>query len=82
MIKSCQNGGQKIQRNELKTKNHYDMNLKEINVKDLKIGNTLINLGEVLEIEDHPSYYSIVILRNNEKQVHKFFIGQKVVICP
>lgn len=43
--------------------------MKEINFKGLKIGDTLINLGEVLEIEEYTVFYSIVIFRNNEKQV-------------
>ena len=54
--------------------------MKKINLKDLKIGDTLLNLGEVLEIEEHPVFYSIVIFRNNEKQVFKFLEKQKLFI--
>jgi len=55
-------------------------NIKEINVKNLKISDILINLGEVLEIKNHSTFYSIIIFRNNEKQVFKFLDEQILFI--
>lgn len=56
------------------------MNIKEINVNALEIGNILINLGKVLEIEEQPTCYSVVITRNKEKQVFKFSLNENLTI--
>lgn len=55
-------------------------NLIQVSIKNLKVGNILINLGEVLEIEKQSNCFSVVISRNNEKQVFKFFEDQKLLI--
>lgn len=54
--------------------------MKELNIKDLKVGDTLVNLGQVLEIEEKSGCFFIVIARNNEKQVFKFFSDVHLVI--
>lgn len=41
-------------------------------ISDLKPGDIILNLGEVLEIEENPEIYSIIIFRMNQKQVFKF----------
>lgn len=56
------------------------MNLKEIKINELKVGNTLINLGQVLEIEEKSECFFVVIARNNEKQVFKFLSDVILII--
>lgn len=46
--------------------------IKIIHISELKTGSILANLGEILEIQELENYYSIIILRMNEKQVLKF----------
>lgn len=46
--------------------------LKEISMASLKTGDLIINLGEVLEIDEQVNIYSIVVFRNNQKQVFTF----------
>ncbi|WP_316811717.1 hypothetical protein [Pedobacter heparinus] len=41
-------------------------------ISDLEPGDSILNLGEVLEIEENKEIYSIIILRMNQKQVFKF----------
>jgi hypothetical protein len=60
--------------------NRKTMNLKEIKINELKVGDTLINLGQVLEIEEKSDYLFIVISRHNEKQVFKFSPIENLVI--
>lgn len=49
--------------------------LPEIKIKqisEVKIGETVANLGEILEIEKTTDFYSLIIARLGEKQVIKF----------
>ncbi|MNY17368.1 hypothetical protein D3C86_1506860 [compost metagenome] len=41
-------------------------------ISDLKPGDHILNLGEVLEIEESPEMYAIIIFRMTQKQVFKF----------
>lgn len=41
-------------------------------ISDLALGDKIINLGKVLEIEESAEFYAIIILRMNQKQVFKF----------
>lgn len=47
-------------------------NLKTIPISNLSIGDSLINLGIVLEILERHDCYSLVIDRMEERQVWKF----------
>ncbi|QDW25153.1 hypothetical protein FFJ24_010155 [Pedobacter sp. KBS0701] len=55
-------------------------NLKQIKAKDLKVGNYLINLGQVQDIDKDPDYYHVVIVKHNEKQRYKFLPGEDLLI--
>ncbi len=46
--------------------------LKTIPLSELKVGEILVNLGELLEIEEQEEYFTLVISRIGEKQVFKF----------
>ncbi|TDO20919.1 hypothetical protein [Pedobacter duraquae] len=50
-----------------------------IDIKHLKIGDELVNLGKVLEIEILPNKFSVVIYRLNQKQVF-FFNSDDILI--
>lgn len=50
-----------------------------IDIKDLKIGDELVNLGKVLEIEILQNKFSVVIYRLNQKQVF-FFNSDDILI--
>lgn len=41
-------------------------------ISELRTGDSILNLGEVLEIEENAETYAIIILRMNQKQVFKF----------
>lgn len=51
-----------------------------ININDIEVGNNIVNLGEVLEIDEHKEQFSIVILRHNQKQVFKFMKDEQLHI--
>lgn len=51
-----------------------------INIKDIEVGNNIVNLGEVLEIDEHNEQFSIVILRHHQKQVFKFLKDEQLHI--
>ncbi|MBT2563747.1 hypothetical protein J7E50_05380 [Pedobacter sp. ISL-68] len=53
--------------------------LKQIRTRELKVGDYLINLGMVLEIEQNADDYSVVV-GVHEKQVFKFFPGAELLI--
>ena len=41
-------------------------------ISELKPGDNILNLGEVLEIEESPEMYAVIIFRMTQKQVFKF----------
>lgn len=43
-----------------------------VTISDLKKGDIILNLGEVLEIEESPELYAVIIHRMNQKHVIKF----------
>lgn len=54
---------------------HLKFNPELIEVKaisELKPGDKILNLGEVLEIEESPEIYAVIIFRMTQKQVFKF----------
>lgn len=53
---------------------------KVVAVDKLQIGDVLINLGQILEIEERDNYYWLVIDRMNERQVWKFYNTDKLII--
>ncbi|ALR29244.1 hypothetical protein ATE47_01280 [Chryseobacterium sp. IHB B 17019] len=46
----------------------------------LQIGNYIINLGRVHEIDKDFDYYHITIAKFNETQIHKFLPGEELII--
>lgn len=46
--------------------------LKKINISELQQDDFIVNLGEVLEIEELPNTFTVVISRMSEKQVFTF----------
>lgn len=46
--------------------------IKITQISEVKIGETVANLGEILEIEKAADFYSLIIARLGEKQVIKF----------
>lgn len=56
------------------------LNLKIIPITDLKPGHTLVNLGELLEVEEQNGYFVLVISRLEEKQVFKFERDTRLMI--
>jgi len=54
--------------------------VKEISVSILRKGDFIINLGEVLEIEELTNLFSVVIFRNNQKQVFTFNKAEKLLL--
>lgn len=54
---------------------HLKFNPELIQIKPisaLRPGDKLLNLGEVLEIEESPEIYALIIYRMTQKQVFKF----------
>lgn len=56
-----------------------DMN-RTININNIEVGNEIVNLGEVLEIDEQEEQFSIVISRHNQKQVFKFLKDEQLHI--
>lgn len=54
--------------------------LKVVYISEIKKGNMLINLGKVLEIDEHPNHTNLIIFRLNEKHVVKFGKGDMLII--
>ncbi|MDQ0966840.1 hypothetical protein QFZ20_002243 [Flavobacterium sp. W4I14] len=55
-------------------------NLKQIKARDLKIGNYLVNLGLVQEIEIKPDCDTVVLKINNEQHTFNFLPGSDLII--
>lgn len=53
---------------------------KNLEIANLSIGDTLINLGEVLEISEYEDYYSLVIARRGQRQVWTFGKEEEVYV--
>ena len=53
---------------------------KTIPIEELKTGDFVINLGEVVEIDKFPNHIDLIILRLNEKYVIKFSLETLIVI--
>lgn len=54
---------------------HLEFNPELIRIKaisELQPGDKLLNLGEVIEIEEGPEIYAVIIYRMSQKQVFKF----------
>jgi hypothetical protein len=51
-----------------------------ININKLQVGDTLVNIGEVLEIEEREISYFFVIKRMDERQVWKFSKAERLSI--
>ncbi|AOM79720.1 hypothetical protein [Pedobacter steynii] len=45
---------------------------KVLEIAKLSVGDKLINLGEILEIEEYDYYYALVISRMGQRQVWTF----------
>ena len=54
--------------------------VRETSVSNLKEGDFIVNLGEILEIDELTNLYSIVILRNNQKQVFTFNKNDRLLL--
>ena len=54
--------------------------VRETSVPNLKKGDFIVNLGEILEIDELTNLYSIVILRNNQKQVFTFNKNDRLLL--
>ena len=48
---------------------------KQIEVRKVRPGDLIINLGPVLEIEELSDHFSIIIYRRNKKEVYQFDKG-------
>ncbi len=53
---------------------------KNLEIANLSIGDTLINLGEVLEISENEDCYSLVIARRGQRQVWTFGKEEEVYV--
>ncbi|GGE19319.1 hypothetical protein HNP72_001463 [Sphingobacterium soli] len=53
---------------------------KAIPIEQIKTGDFVINLGEVVEIDKFPNHIDLIILRLNEKYVIKFSLETLIVI--
>lgn len=53
---------------------------KAIPIEEIKTGDFVINLGEVVEIDKFPNHIDLIILRLNEKYVIKFSLETLIVI--
>lgn len=49
-------------------------------ISELEIGDVLVNLGYVLEIEEGLTHFTLVISRLNEKQVIKFLKEDMLIL--
>jgi len=49
-------------------------------ISELEIGDVLVNLGSVLEIEEGLTHFTLVISRLNEKQVIKFLKEDMLIL--
>lgn len=47
-------------------------NIHHVHISAIETGAILVNLGTLLEIEEYPQHYCLIIARMNEKQVIKF----------
>ena len=54
--------------------------VRETSVPNLKKGDFIVNLGEILEIDELTNLYSIVIFRNNQKQVFTFNKNDRLLL--
>ncbi|WP_214229137.1 hypothetical protein [Pedobacter sp. B4-66] len=54
--------------------------LKAISISQLAIGDSLVNLGTVLEINENEKYFSLVIERMEQRQVWNFSKTEEVII--
>lgn len=57
-----------------------DVSVKETNIANLQTGDFIVNLGEVLETDELTNTFSIVILRNNQKQVFTFDKNDRLLV--
>ncbi len=57
-----------------------DVSVKETNIANLQTGDFIVNLGEVLETDELTNTFSIVILRNNQKQVFTFDKNERLLV--
>jgi len=53
---------------------------KTIPIEEIKTGDFVINLGEVVEIDKFPNHIDLIIHRLNEKYVIKFSLETLIVI--
>ncbi|KEQ30171.1 hypothetical protein N180_06485 [Pedobacter antarcticus 4BY] len=53
---------------------------KAIPIEEIKTGDFVVNLGEVVEIDKFPNHIDLIILRLNEKYVIKFSLETLIVI--
>lgn len=49
-----------------------ELKSEKVIINRLQVGDTLVNLGRILEIEERDDYFFLVIDRMNERQVWKF----------
>jgi len=54
--------------------------LKAVSISELTIGDSLVNLGTVLEINENENSFSLVIERMGQRQVWNFSKIEEVVI--
>ncbi|MCF2443369.1 hypothetical protein L0657_05325 [Dyadobacter sp. CY345] len=45
---------------------------KRIEIEGVRLGDFIINLGKVLEIDESSDLFSIVVFRRNKKEVYEF----------
>ena len=58
---------------------HHAM-FKVMEIANLSVGNKLVNLGEILEIEEYDCSYALVISRMGQRQVWTFDKGAELFI--
>ena len=46
--------------------------LNQVHISQVQAGVMLVNLGTLLELDEHPQHYCLIICRMGEKQVLKF----------
>lgn len=54
--------------------------LKAVSISELTIGDSLVNLGTVLEINENENSFSLVIERMGQRQVWDFSKTEEVII--
>ncbi|MCF2447090.1 hypothetical protein L0657_24260 [Dyadobacter sp. CY345] len=54
--------------------------VRETSIAHLEKGDFIINLGEILETDELTDIFSIVILRNNQKQVFTFNKNERLLV--